>query len=122
MPATARITLIRRDPASGSQWNVGRLIQRNAGARDNPLRQIDIELNSPGYTKFAQLRGSVPREATKRFHRMVDQLDQPKTTSSLFLPFALARHLFIQQWSGRAESSMSAHVVTFGFVDARRGC
>ncbi|EXJ73223.1 uncharacterized protein A1O5_02983 [Cladophialophora psammophila CBS 110553] len=47
-----RITLIRRDPSSGSQWNVGSIVQQTAEA---PLRKVDIELTSPGYNKFVQL-------------------------------------------------------------------
>ncbi|KAJ5168063.1 uncharacterized protein N7482_003657 [Penicillium canariense] len=42
------ITLIRRDPASGTQWNVGTIstpqMDRNA---------IDIEISTPGYNRFA---------------------------------------------------------------------
>ncbi|KIW28375.1 hypothetical protein, variant [Cladophialophora immunda] len=49
---TLRITVIRRDPASGSQWNVGSIVQQTTEA---PLRKVDIELTSPGYTKFVQL-------------------------------------------------------------------
>ncbi|OAL31033.1 hypothetical protein AYO20_08454 [Fonsecaea nubica] len=49
--ATLRITLIRRDPASGSQWNVGSIVQQTTEA---PLRRVDVELTSPGYIKFVQ--------------------------------------------------------------------
>ncbi|OCT47657.1 hypothetical protein CLCR_03434 [Cladophialophora carrionii] len=47
-----RVTLIRRDPASGSQWNVGSIIPHSAGG---PLHEVEIELTSPGYTHFAEL-------------------------------------------------------------------
>ncbi|KAJ5380009.1 uncharacterized protein N7496_002437 [Penicillium cataractarum] len=43
-----RITLIRRDPASGTQWNVATIstprMDRNA---------VDIEISTPGYNRFA---------------------------------------------------------------------
>lgn len=54
---TLRITLIRRDPASGSQWNVGTIIQHSVPAQETALRKVDVELISPGYLKFAQLEG-----------------------------------------------------------------
>lgn len=59
---TLRITLIRRDPASGSQWNVATIIQQSGAT---PLRKVDLELNSPGYRKFAQLEGA-PGQGLKR--------------------------------------------------------
>ncbi|EHY58303.1 hypothetical protein HRR83_004837 [Exophiala dermatitidis] len=52
-----RITLIRRDPTSGSQWNVGSIIYPGPEPQGNPLREFEIELTSPGYVKFAQLEG-----------------------------------------------------------------
>ncbi|KAJ9611658.1 hypothetical protein H2200_004842 [Cladophialophora chaetospira] len=51
-PESLRITLIRRDPASGSQWNVGTITPQSA---IGPLQDIDIDLSSPGYTTFAKL-------------------------------------------------------------------
>ena len=42
------ITLIRRDPTHGSQWNVGTI----SNAEDDP-RAIDIEISTPGYGRFA---------------------------------------------------------------------
>ncbi|KAI2795102.1 hypothetical protein POX_a01706 [Penicillium oxalicum] len=46
-----RLTLIRRDPTSGTQWNVATIstprIDRNA---------VDIEISTPGYNRFAGSR------------------------------------------------------------------
>ncbi|KAJ5606399.1 hypothetical protein N7510_009180 [Penicillium lagena] len=46
-PTGFHITLIRRDPATGTQWNVGTIstprMNRNA---------IDIEISTPGYNRF----------------------------------------------------------------------
>ncbi|KIW61066.1 hypothetical protein PV05_01228 [Exophiala xenobiotica] len=70
---TTRITLIRRDPASGTQWNVGSLIHRNTTLRDKRLGKFEIELNSPGYTKFAQLESP----AGQCFSRNVDYVLLP---------------------------------------------
>ncbi|KAL2009850.1 hypothetical protein VTN00DRAFT_5657 [Thermoascus crustaceus] len=42
------ITLIRRDPTSGSQWNVGTISSSSADVD----RSIDIEISTPGYNKF----------------------------------------------------------------------
>lgn len=51
-PSALRITLIRRDPASGSQWNVGSIVPQ---AASGPLHEVDIELSSPGYVQFAKM-------------------------------------------------------------------
>lgn len=42
------VTLIRRDPTSGSQWNVGTISSASADVD----RSIDIEILTPGYNKF----------------------------------------------------------------------
>jgi hypothetical protein len=49
----SRITIIRRDPTSGSQWNIGSLSreQRSAWADRDLLK---IEITTPGYQKFAR--------------------------------------------------------------------
>ena len=60
------ITLIRRDPASGEQWNVGRILSSLASdglapsALDPDIRDLQdgilIELETPGYQKFCKSR------------------------------------------------------------------
>lgn len=48
------ITIIRRDPTLGVQWNVGSI---RVGARRHhmaPLQPIEITLTTPGYNRFAQ--------------------------------------------------------------------
>ena len=47
-----RVTLIRRDPASGSQWNVGSIMPQKAAGH---LHEVNIELTSPGYSSFAKV-------------------------------------------------------------------
>ncbi|PFH58614.1 hypothetical protein XA68_13455 [Ophiocordyceps unilateralis] len=65
------LTLIRRDPASGNQWNVGRVMSRQLGAAtaayDSPEApvgfpqassvnsNIDIEIETSGYAKFRRM-------------------------------------------------------------------
>lgn len=73
-----RITLIRRDPASGSQWNVGSIIPHRTVPHGNPLRKVGIELNTPGYTKFAQQGGMVGHG----FNRTVDYMLVPTNDAS----------------------------------------
>jgi hypothetical protein len=49
-----RVTVIRRDPTSGAQWNVGSI---RVGARRHnmaPLQPVEISLTTPGYSRFAQ--------------------------------------------------------------------
>ena len=43
-----RIVLIRRDPASGSQWNVGTITVASSGL------SATVEIHTPGYQKFAK--------------------------------------------------------------------
>ncbi|RCI12696.1 hypothetical protein L249_0664 [Ophiocordyceps polyrhachis-furcata BCC 54312] len=61
------LTLIRRDPASGNQWNVGRVISRQSGAPNETQTQtnsnIDIEIETSGYAKFRRMS---PRRPTDR--------------------------------------------------------
>lgn len=45
------ITLIRRDPTSGAQWNIGTICM-NDNATEPALRSISINLSTPGYLKF----------------------------------------------------------------------
>ena len=59
------ITLIRRDPSSGGQWNIGRLKLRTSsktdfgiGTKMQPLQSpgfddVQIDITTPGYIKFA---------------------------------------------------------------------
>ncbi|ERF73287.1 hypothetical protein EPUS_03120 [Endocarpon pusillum Z07020] len=48
-----RVTIIRRDPSSGSQWNIGSLsrVRRPAMMEQD---SIGIEITTPGYQKFAR--------------------------------------------------------------------
>ncbi|KEF53654.1 uncharacterized protein A1O9_10054 [Exophiala aquamarina CBS 119918] len=56
-----RITLIRRDPASGNQWNVGNIVLPSTSTRETPLQHFEMELISPGYGRFAQNEGTAGR-------------------------------------------------------------
>lgn len=75
---TLHITLIRRDPASGSQWNVGSITYREPVAPDTPLKDFEIELTAPGYVKFAQLEGS----PGNGLHRKVAYMLVPSSEAS----------------------------------------
>ncbi|RMD41554.1 hypothetical protein DV735_g3568, partial [Chaetothyriales sp. CBS 134920] len=48
------ITLIRRDPMSGAQWNVGSLRVRRRKSSMELLQPVDVILTSPGYSKFVR--------------------------------------------------------------------
>lgn len=67
-------TLIRRDPASGGQWNVGKISNAPLGESystgwDTPQnmpmkglrRQIHIEVRTPGYGKFNSATSQLPK-------------------------------------------------------------
>ena len=47
------VTLIRRDPTSGAQWNVASIRISLRKSSLAPLQPIDVVLTSPGYTRFA---------------------------------------------------------------------
>ncbi|WEW60580.1 hypothetical protein PRK78_006067 [Emydomyces testavorans] len=47
------ITLIRRDPTYGNQWNVGTITNCTAPLEVAPDGSITIEITTPGYKKFA---------------------------------------------------------------------
>ena len=48
------ITLIRRDPTSGTQWNVGNIKVTGRTHNLSLLHPVEIILNSPGYTKLSR--------------------------------------------------------------------
>ena len=48
----SHITIIRRDPGSGFQWNVGTISLTNDLSTDS--NRVDIEITTPGYQKFAR--------------------------------------------------------------------
>lgn len=72
-----RITLIRRDPSSGSQWNVGEILMSGTSTRENPLQPFEIELSSPGYGRFAQNDGSVGRPFQRKTGYMLLPNSEP---------------------------------------------
>ncbi|KAJ4383341.1 hypothetical protein N0V86_001388 [Didymella sp. IMI 355093] len=58
-PTAISLTLIRRDPASGAQWNVARIddptitgISSNGLSERKPGSPLYIEISNPGYSKF----------------------------------------------------------------------
>ncbi|KAF3045123.1 hypothetical protein E8E12_009431 [Didymella heteroderae] len=58
-PTGISLTLIRRDPASGAQWNVARIddptitgISSNGLSERKPGSPLYIEISNPGYSKF----------------------------------------------------------------------
>lgn len=57
------ITIIRRDPSSGGQWNVGKISKENAlaqtygGSEVPSANDVDMEIYTAGYDKFARQNG-----------------------------------------------------------------
>ena len=62
--AVTTITLIRRDPTSGIQWNVGsiQVIARQSSMA--LLQPVELVLTSPGYVKFARTPDSPRKQET----------------------------------------------------------
>lgn len=59
------ITIIRRDPSSGAQWNVGKVLgegqeptQKSASSSKKPFLDMSVHLTTPGYTQFRNTQGS----------------------------------------------------------------
>ncbi|KAG9788340.1 hypothetical protein KCU88_g1873, partial [Aureobasidium melanogenum] len=101
-----RITLIRRDPTSGSQWNVGSIIYPGPEPQGNPLREFEIELTSPGYVKFA------PDQAKEQLFGFLPPNPfflQQEIAPCLLLRVTVAGRVCIQQWCRRQKYSMSTH-------------
>lgn len=54
------VTIIRRDPTSGSQWNIGTITQLEPTFSGSNLHPVCVELTSPGYGRFSR-RPETPR-------------------------------------------------------------
>ncbi|RMZ85335.1 hypothetical protein DV737_g780, partial [Chaetothyriales sp. CBS 132003] len=51
---STNITMIRRDPTSGAQWNVGSLRVTTRKSSMALLQPVDVMLTTPGYAKFVR--------------------------------------------------------------------
>ena len=54
------ITIIRRDPTSGIQWNVGSIRVESRRHSLTLLQPVEITLSSPGYSRFSRTKDSSP--------------------------------------------------------------
>ncbi|OAP58687.1 hypothetical protein AYL99_07777 [Fonsecaea erecta] len=106
-----RITLIRRDPASGSQWNVGSIIQQTTEAL---LRKVDIELTSPGYNKFVQLEAG----GGTGFRRKVAYMQMSSDDGSLLIR---RRGNSTESFSNAAQSTSRRSKQAYAFISPWQG-
>lgn len=61
------VTIIRRDPASGSQWNIGTITLLEPTFSGSNIRPVSVDLNTPGYGRFARATGfETPRPGSAR--------------------------------------------------------
>jgi hypothetical protein len=74
------ITLIRRDPSSSAQWNIGTLTHEEGGSNSHQ-NTFKIDITTPGYQKFAKQAG--PMSFDELTYRAT--MD-PSTPSSTGLP------------------------------------
>ena len=110
------VTLIRRDPATGEQWNVGRVALH--GARRDGGAEVALELHTPGYAKFGSalpdpsaegqqplfcrrlgLRAKTPPSPTKAGLRARAGNASPSSTSPAS-PTGLPPLAFASPWHG----------------------
>ncbi|KAF3010817.1 hypothetical protein E8E13_008517 [Curvularia kusanoi] len=93
------LTLIRRDPASGAQWNVARIDDptvtelssaglSEAAARRKPGSPMYIEITNPGYSKFlhSDQRPSFPTRASDLSVRSIQSSDTTQRLNSDWSP------------------------------------
>lgn len=114
-----RITLIRRDPASGNQWNVGNIVLPGTTTRETPLQLFQIELTSPGYGRFAQNEGPTGRPFNRKTGYMLIPNSEPSpggrkrsNSTELFSTAASAAtrkprqaYSFLSPWQGMCSFS-----------------
>ena len=55
---TTNIALIRRDPTSGVQWNVGSIKAESRRHGLALLQPVEVTITSPGYSRFCRTQGS----------------------------------------------------------------
>jgi len=61
------VTIIRRDPATGSQWNIGTISTLEPTFSGSNIRPVSVELNTPGYGRFVRDPGfETPRPGSAR--------------------------------------------------------
>lgn len=63
-PTFPPVTIIRRDPTSGSQWNIGTISLLQPTFTGSPLRPVHVELTAPGYVRFNKADFSRPRRGS----------------------------------------------------------
>ena len=106
------ITIIRRDPTSGGQWNVGKLTGGAAAMRrknafsssglQSPQAEnsVAIEISTEGYSKFIDHSVSLPTPGHTQNHQHTSNPDTPKAEKSLFFAtkrFAFRRQLLLEK-------------------------
>jgi hypothetical protein len=77
------ITLIRRDPSSSAQWNIGTLIHEKGGS-DSHRNTFRVDITTPGYQKFAKQAGLV--SFFEPTYRPTDGSETPSSTGSPATP------------------------------------
>lgn len=91
-PNFTPITIIRRDPTSGSQWNIGTITLLKPTFAGSPLRPVHVELTTPGYGRFARTdfksrrRGSGASDAASVRRAIESMTVSPISTTSSDFP------------------------------------
>lgn len=107
-PNGISLTLIRRDPASGAQWNVARIndptftgISSNGLSERKPGSPLYVEILNPGYSKFLHSdpdhRPSLPNRSSDlsvRSHQSANAQCRPSTDMSDPLPSSKSDNVF----------------------------
>lgn len=91
------VTMIRRDPASCSQWNIGTITLLERSFPGSNVRPVNVELIAPGYGRFAKRAGfETPRPTTagsdvdsirRAIHSATISPTTPTTPSTPTAPF-----------------------------------
>ena len=74
-------TLIRRDPASGSQWNIGHIaMSTDSLTQQETSVPICIEISTPGYQRFWKKQSASP-ESSESHKLEAEDLNRPRQSS-----------------------------------------
>lgn len=81
-----KITIIRRDPSSGVQWNIGTIAQLQPTFSGSTVKPLEIQLVTAGYCRFNRYPetprpNSAGSDATSVRRAMIDALSQSQTAA-----------------------------------------
>lgn len=108
------ITIIRRDPSSGGQWNVGKITSEVATPTLNeylpssgkfvlqPDRHLYIDITSTGYSKFIEYAANAPTPTLMRANIISAQTQAEPTLRCSSTRTSFRRQIFLEEPGGQS--------------------